>query len=210
KPWARASSRWRRIIRRRMPRRRWVGSTATTVRPEVSTAAPPGTVMSKVNAPVDPTMASPSQAPMRYRSSGTAPKRSSRSGLMGTPKTVVIGARKSARRSGGMGRMSMSISESALEVGGGVGVLEEEVLEVLLPLHQGLAEEVRDERRRRGGEARQVLDEHHGDVRPRAEERGGAAVEGEAGHGEEDPPLGGPDDLDLLLGLGGGPLGAEH
>jgi hypothetical protein len=62
------SSSWARIIAVRMPRRRCVGRTPTTVTPPQRTV-PPGTVSSNGNAPAPPTIRSPSKAAC-MRSSG--------------------------------------------------------------------------------------------------------------------------------------------
>ena len=59
-----------RIIRARMPRRRCVGRTPTTVTPAHGTG-PPGTVSSNGNAPAPPTIAPPSKAAC-IRSSGSS------------------------------------------------------------------------------------------------------------------------------------------
>ena len=101
-------------------------------------------------------------------------------------------------------------SDPALRVLRRVGVLEQHVAQVRLPLDHLLPEQVCDQRWGRRVEAREVRHEHHGDVRLRAEHRGRAAVEGQARHGEQDAALGGPDDVHALLGLRGRELRAEQ
>ena len=62
-PRSSTSVNWRAMRDVRIPRRRCVGSTPTHVTPATGTAAPPGSVMSKLNAPAAPTHCPSSSAP---------------------------------------------------------------------------------------------------------------------------------------------------
>ncbi len=65
-----------------------------------------------------------------------------------------------ARRARLGARVVNAALRAPLRLAGRVRVREELVLEVRLPLHQRLAEQVRDQRGRRGGEAGEALDQH--------------------------------------------------
>ncbi len=65
---SRTSAKWESIIRRRIPRRRWVGRTETTVVPPQAMVAA-GTVISREKEPRVPTRELPSKA-ARLRSQG--------------------------------------------------------------------------------------------------------------------------------------------
>jgi len=84
-PPARVSSSWRRIIEVRIPRRRWVGSTPTTVTPAVGTMAP-GTVISNGNDPAPATIALPSVATSIRSTGRNLEKRSESSSEGSQPK----------------------------------------------------------------------------------------------------------------------------
>jgi hypothetical protein len=69
-PRAAMSASWWRIIADKMPRRRWLGRTATKVTP-AAPVIPPGTVSWNEYAAVVPTIASPSNAAMLRSNSKT-------------------------------------------------------------------------------------------------------------------------------------------
>src|SRR6266545_4160566 len=108
-PRASTSSKWRRIIARRMPRRRWVGSTEMAVRPPTGMPVRPGRVSSSESAPPVPTMRSPSKAAMLRSNSKPRWWSAISSSPAVSPKTIPMTRVNSAHCSAATGPISMSI-----------------------------------------------------------------------------------------------------
>src|SRR5918996_6176150 len=112
-----SSSKWRRIIDRRMPRRRWVGSTEMAVRPPTGTVVSPGRVRSIESAPPVPTMRSPSKAAMLRSYSNPSMWSASSASSMVSPNATPMTAANSRAWSGVIGLISMSMGAVVLDPG---------------------------------------------------------------------------------------------
>src|SRR6266498_639246 len=104
------SSKWRSTIRRRMPRRRWVGSTEIQVRPPTGIVVRPGRVSSSEYAPPVATSSPSSTAVIPRSNSNEALARARRSSVMESPKTSSATRLNASHSSGWTPRIVMSLS----------------------------------------------------------------------------------------------------